>query len=73
MPKAEEFPKTELLSMEKEVTGMYLSGHPMSPYAEVYNAGASPRALMRLRAAPPGNPTNIKTSSMWTFWPLWKA
>lgn len=34
---------------------------------------ASPRALMRLPAAPPGNPTNIKTSSMWTFWPLWKA
>ena len=33
MPKAEEFPKTELLSMEKEVTGMYLSGHPMAPYA----------------------------------------
>lgn len=28
MPKAEEFPKTELLSMEKEVTGMYLSGTP---------------------------------------------
>ena len=43
MPKAEEFPKTELLSMEKEVTGMYLSGHPMSPYAEVYNAGIAAR------------------------------
>ena len=38
-----EFPKTELLSMEKEVTGMYLSGHPMSPYAEVYNAGIAAR------------------------------
>ena len=29
--------------MEKEVTGMYLSGHPMSPYAEVYNAGIAAR------------------------------
>ena len=36
MPRAEEFPQAELLSMEKEVTGMYLSGHPMAPYAEVY-------------------------------------
>ena len=36
MPKAEEFPQAELLAMEKEVTGMYLSGHPMAPYAEVY-------------------------------------
>ena len=36
MPRAEEFPQAELLTMEKEVTGMYLSGHPMAPYAEVY-------------------------------------
>ncbi|MBP3705018.1 MAG: DNA polymerase III subunit alpha, partial [Clostridia bacterium] len=36
MPRAEEFPQAELLSMEKEVTGMYLSGHPMATYAEVY-------------------------------------
>lgn len=36
MPRAEEFPQAELLAMEKEVTGMYLSGHPMAPYAEVY-------------------------------------
>ncbi len=36
MPVAEEFPQAELLTMEKEVTGMYLSGHPMAPYAEVY-------------------------------------
>ena len=36
MPRAEEFPQAELLAMEKEVSGMYLSGHPMAPYAEVY-------------------------------------
>ena len=36
MPHAEEYPQAELLTMEKEVTGMYLSGHPMAPYAEVY-------------------------------------
>ena len=31
---ADEFPHNELLSMEKETTGLYLSGHPMSQFAE---------------------------------------
>ena len=31
-PEAEEFPKDLLLKYEKEVTGMYLSGHPMAEY-----------------------------------------
>ncbi len=30
----DEFPLYELLSMEKETTGLYLSGHPMSEYTE---------------------------------------
>ena len=29
IPDAPEFPETELLRMEKELTGMYLSGHPL--------------------------------------------
>lgn len=33
MPAVDEFPMNELLAMEKEVTGMYLSGHPMAAYA----------------------------------------
>lgn len=33
----EEFSITDLLSMEKEITGIYLSGHPMNEYAELYN------------------------------------
>lgn len=32
---AEEFPHNELLSMEKETTGLYLSGHPMSQFVEI--------------------------------------
>ncbi len=32
MPNIEEFTLTELLSMEKEMAGMYLSGHPISEY-----------------------------------------
>lgn len=31
-PDVKEFPKTELLQMEKEMTGLYLSGHPMDKF-----------------------------------------
>ena len=34
LPDVEEFPRSELMSMEKEVTGLYLSGHPMDEYRE---------------------------------------
>lgn len=32
LPRVDEFPKSELLQMEKEMTGLYLSGHPMDRY-----------------------------------------
>ena len=32
MPDVPEFPHTELLKMEKEMTGLYLSGHPLDKY-----------------------------------------
>ncbi|MGN0524848.1 OB-fold nucleic acid binding domain-containing protein, partial [Eubacterium sp.] len=32
MPNVEEYSKSELLQMEKEMTGLYLSGHPMDRY-----------------------------------------
>lgn len=35
MPDVEEFPKAELLKMEKEMTGLYLSGHPLDKYEEI--------------------------------------
>ena len=34
IPDMEEFPLSERLAMEKEITGMYLSGHPLSEYSE---------------------------------------
>ena len=34
MPKLEEFTPVELLQMEKEATGLYLSGHPLHAYRE---------------------------------------
>ena len=35
MPNVSEFPKAELLKMEKEMTGLYLSGHPMDKYSDI--------------------------------------
>ena len=32
IPKKKEFPKAELLAMEKETMGIYISGHPMDDY-----------------------------------------
>ena len=34
MPKLPELKKTELMAMEKETTGIYLSGHPMDDYRQ---------------------------------------
>ena len=41
VPDVEEYPKNELMQMERETTGLYLSGHPMDDYREaVRRAGA---------------------------------
>ena len=34
IPKLEEYPKQERMAKEKDVTGLYLSGHPMDEYRE---------------------------------------
>lgn len=36
LPKLEEFPKQELLSFEKEVMGIYVSGHPLEEYEKLW-------------------------------------
>lgn len=38
VPTLEEYPLIELLNMEKEMAGMYLSGHPLDEYAAFCNA-----------------------------------
>ena len=43
LPDVEEFSAAELMSMEREMTGLYLSGHPMDGYREtVQRLGATP-------------------------------
>lgn len=36
MPDVPEFPKEELLAFEKEILGIYISGHPMEEYMETW-------------------------------------
>ena len=38
IPDVAEFPKNELLEMEKEMTGLYLSGHPLDKYDDLCSA-----------------------------------
>ncbi len=43
LPDIPEYSKRELMAMEREVTGLYLSGHPMDEYRQVtQNAGCVP-------------------------------
>ena len=35
VPDLEEMPKSELLSFEKEITGLYISGHPMEEFSHI--------------------------------------
>jgi DNA polymerase-3 subunit alpha len=37
LPEVGEFPKDEMLAMEKETLGLYISGHPLAAYREVLN------------------------------------
>ena len=40
IPALEDFSPSEKLAMEKDVTGMYLSGHPVSEYSGLFRQGA---------------------------------
>lgn len=47
----EEFPVPQLLSFEKETTGLYISGHPMAEYADVSRKLKSARIIELTEAA----------------------
>lgn len=50
LPLVDEFPQNELLNMEKEMTGLYLSGHPMDKYEDIITALGYPRTAQLLEA-----------------------
>ncbi|MCD7778672.1 MAG: DNA polymerase III subunit alpha, partial [Clostridiales bacterium] len=45
LPKIAEFPKNQILAFEKEILGIYVSGHPLSEYKDVLNRYASVSTL----------------------------
>ncbi len=62
LPDLPEFPPEELLRMEKEITGMYLSGHPMDDYArfsELVHADHIGDILTDEKRYPDGKPVCI--------------
>lgn len=54
LPDLPEYTLSERLAMEKEVTGMYLTGHPMAPYRDCYRTlhAVNTETLLRLRDEP---------------------
>lgn len=63
-PQVEEFTKSELLQMEKEITGLYLSGHPMDKYDYYIEKSGCARTYEILEA---GKGSNIKDGSKVTL------
>jgi len=55
LPSVPEFSKTELLQYEREVTGLYLSGHPMDEYADVTAGGIKIGEILSDFASENGN------------------
>lgn len=50
LPNVDEFSKTELLQMEKEMTGLYLSGHPMDKFEDYIEKAGCARTYEILEA-----------------------
>lgn len=55
LPDLKEFSKTELLQMEKEMTGLYLSGHPMDRYEDYVEKAGCARTYDILDAGKPSS------------------
>ena len=51
-PEVEEFPKEELLRLEKEVMGIYVSGNPLEQYSNVAGAVRADKLGYALHSAP---------------------
>ena len=60
LPEVEEFSPQEKMMMEKETTGLYLSGHPMDDYRQaVRRIGAVPIGAIRADFSQEGGPTRF--------------
>ena len=61
-PDIPEFPKSELLRLEKQSTGMYFSGHPMEEYTERLKA-VTPNNILKLNESVIKNEDGMYESS----------
>ena len=68
LPDIPEFSPSELLAMEKETTGLYLTGHPMDEYrAAARKAGAVQIASIMADFAQEGGPTSFEDGQFLTL------
>ncbi len=68
MPDIPEFTPSELMAMEKETTGLYLTGHPMDEYrAAARHAGAVPIATIINDFSQEGGPTSFADGQFLTL------
>ncbi|MBR3149370.1 MAG: DNA polymerase III subunit alpha [Eubacterium sp.] len=65
LPDVKEFPKSELLQMEKEMTGLYLSGHPMDKYEDYITRAGCVRTFEVIEAG--GASSNLKAGASVTL------
>ena len=67
IPQVEEYSPMEKMAMEKETTGLYLSGHPMDSYREAARrAGAVPLGAIQSDFAQEGGPRRFSDNQMVT-------
>jgi len=59
LPKIPEIPRIQLLEQEKDLVGMFLSGHPLDPYYMEVNYGCNTRCADWTTAQVPGNRVSI--------------
>lgn len=57
LPNVPELPYEEILAMEKEVSGLYLTGHPLKPYEPLYQRLHTDRSDRILDSCTEGIPT----------------
>ena len=68
LPDVAEFTRQELMAMEKETTGLYLTGHPMDDYrAAVRRAGAVPIGAIMSDFAEDGGPKRFEDNQYVTI------
>lgn len=61
MPDMEEFPKDQILALEKDITGFYITGHPLDKYREKINTFVQ---IEQLFSSPPPDGKLIKLAGL---------